>query len=335
VHRTRLRDAPYRRLPRGQRQIRALLTRTICFGYRRGMSGRELLLFAITPPRSTTPPERVDEISAATIERLATIEPDALVVYDIDDESDRTAEPRPFPFLPTLDPADYVETHFSTWTAPVVIYRAVAKYDPDDLRRWLQVQDTARTHTVLVGASNRHKSVPTTLRHAYEMRASVAPDLRVGGVMIPERHARTGVEHLRLLDKQSAGCSFFVSQIVFDTASAKNLVSDYHYECGARGVEPAPLVFTLSVCGSMKTLEFMKWLGVDVPRWVENDLQHAGDTLAASVDQSLASARELIAFCRRLSMPFGISIESVSIRRDEIDAAVTLAQRIKAELRNA
>jgi hypothetical protein len=297
------------------------------------MPARELLLFAITPPRSTTPPERVAQIAAATIDRLAPIGPDALIVYDIDDESDRTAAPRPFPFLPTLDPADYAGRHLSAWSGPVVIYRAVGKYEPGDLSRWLAAQDTTTTRTVFVGSSSRHKSVPTTLRQAYELRAAEAPDLRLGGVMIPERHTRAGDEHLRLLDKQSAGCSFFVSQIVFDTTAAKNLVSDYHYECAARAMAPAPLVFTFSVCGSMKTLEFMKWLGVDVPRWVRNDLHHAGDTLAASVEQSLLAARDLIAFCRRLSTPFGINIESVSIRRDEIDAAVTLAQRVKAELR--
>lgn len=292
-------------------------------------------MFAITPPRSTTSLERIEAISAATIERLTALGPDALIVYDIDDESDRADEPRPFPFLPTLDPGDYVETHLQNWTAPVVVYRAVGKYDRDDLRRWLETQDVATTRTVFVGASSRHKAVPTTLRQAYELRASAAPDLLLGGVMIPERHARAGDEHSRLLDKQSAGCSFFVSQIVFDVNAAKNLVSDYHYECATRGVEPARLVFTLSVCGSMKTLDFMKWLGIDVPRWVENDLQHARDTLTASVEHSLASARELIAFCRRLSMRFGISVESVSIRRDEIDAAFALAQGIKAELRSS
>jgi hypothetical protein len=31
-----------------------------------------------------------------------------LVLYDIDDESDRTPNERPFPFLPTMDPAEYL-----------------------------------------------------------------------------------------------------------------------------------------------------------------------------------------------------------------------------------
>jgi hypothetical protein len=28
-----------------------------------------------------------------------------------------------------------------------------------------------------------------------------------------------------------------------------------------------------------ETLDFLRWLGVDVPRWIENDLAHAADTL--------------------------------------------------------
>ena len=93
------------------------------------------------------------------------------------------------------------------------------------------------------------------------------------------------------------------------------------------------MVFTFSVCGSLKTLEFLRWLGVDVPRWIENELRHADDTLDASYDQALATALELIAFCRRVGVPFGLSVESVSIREVEIAASVRLAARLRAELR--
>ena len=115
--------------------------------------------------------------------------------------------------------------------------------------------------------------------------------------------------------------------------AAKDLVSDYRYECAAQNLEPVPIVFTFSVCGSMKTLEFLQWLGVDVPRWIANDLRHADDTLDASYDQAVATAIELIAFCRRVGVPFGLNVESVSIRRVEIEASVRLAARLTAELR--
>ena len=35
-----------------------------------------------------------------------------------------------------------------------------------------------------------------------------------------------------------AGCSYFVTQVVYDVNAAKNLVSDYAYECRDRGLDP-------------------------------------------------------------------------------------------------
>jgi 5,10-methylenetetrahydrofolate reductase len=155
----------------------------------------------------------------------------------------------------------------------------------------------------------------------------------MGGVAIPERHRRRDDEHLRLLAKQNSGCRFFVTQVVYDVNAAKNLVSDYHYACAARGTVAAPFVFTFTVCGSMRTLEFLRWLGVDVPRWIANDLDHATDTLEASYRLAVAAATDLITFCRDLGVWFGINVESVSIRRVEIEMAVRLAEHLGIKLR--
>jgi hypothetical protein len=85
----------------------------------------------------------------------------------------------------------------------------------------------------------------------------------------------------------------------------------------------------------MRTLDFLRWLGVDVPRWIENDLRHAADPLEASYQQALTTATELIAYCRTLDVPFGINVESVSIRRVEIEASVRLAEALRAQLRSS
>lgn len=270
-----------------------------------------------------------------TAKRLQALDLDGLVLYDIDDESDRNPEERPFPFLPTMDPAEYLTRHLDDWNIPVVVYRAVGKYVEPELRSWLDAQEPDRVLSVFVGTSSRDKPVATSLTRAQALRSQAKPDLLLGGVALPERHTRYGDEHLRLLAKQAAGCAFFVTQVVYDVNAVKNLVSDYRYECAARGQDPVPIVFTFSVCGSMKTLEFLKWLGVDVPRWIQNDLRHADDTLERSFEQALAMALELIAYCRRLGVPFGLNVESVSIRRIEIEASVNLAARLQAELRRS
>ncbi len=293
----------------------------------------EFLLFAVTPPRLTTTPEEAAAIARVTLERLRGLPIDGLVLYDIDEEGDRNPEERPFPFLPTMDPADYLARDLGELGVPAIVYRAVGKYGEDRFRSWLDAQDPSRALTVFVGPSSREKQVQTSLARAYELRAEIQPALPLGGVAIAERHARTGEEHLRLIAKQAAGCSFFITQIVYDVNAAKNLISDYHHECIAQGLAPAPLVLSFSVCGSLKTLEFLRWLGVAVPRWIENELRHADDTLDASYEQALATAVDLIAFCRRLGVPFGLSVESVSIRKVEIEASVRLAARLGAELR--
>jgi methylenetetrahydrofolate reductase-like protein len=297
--------------------------------------GGELLLFAVTPPRREVSAERAQQIADVTLERLRPLGLDGLVLYDIDDESDRTAAERPFPFLPTMDPADYLARHLAALDVPAVVYRAVGKYSEPGLRSWLSAQDPQRVASVFVGASSRDKPVATSLVRAQQLRTETRPELALGGVAIPERHTRGGDEHLRMLAKQAAGCSFFVTQVVYDVNAAKDLVSDYRFECAARGVAPAPIVFTFSVVGSTKTLEFLGWLGVDVPRWIQNDLRHAEDPLWASYEQALATARDLIAYCRRVGMPFGINVESVSIRRAEIEQSVRLAAQLGQELRRS
>lgn len=291
----------------------------------------EFLLFAVTPPRRSTSPQRIQEIADITGKRLDALQPDGLVLYDIDDESDRNPAERPFPFTPTMDPAEYLARHLGKLDLPVVVYRAVGKYDERDFRTWLAEQ-RGQALSVFVGAASRETPVATTLSQAQALRAELRPDLLLGGVAIPERHARTGAEHLRLLAKQQAGCSYFVTQVVYDANAAKDLVSDYRFECRARGVAPVPIVFTFSVCGSMKTLAFLKWLGVDVPRWIHNELQHADDTLQASFEHARATALELMTFCRRLEVPFGVNVESVSIRREEIEASVDLAAVLRTDL---
>ncbi|MEI7057583.1 methylenetetrahydrofolate reductase [Nocardioides sp. CCNWLW239] len=292
----------------------------------------EILLFAVTPPRVTTDPERVQQIAEVTLERIRPLDVDGLILYDIDDESDRNPEERPFPFVRTLDPAEFLERNLPDLDVPAVVYRATGKYEEAALRDWVKTQDPAKALSVFVGASSGEKRVATSLRRAQEIRRETNPDLLLGAVAIPERHTAKGDEHLRLIAKQEAGCSYFVTQVVYDVNAAKNLVSDYRYECETRGLAPVPIVFTFSVCGSMKTLEFLRWLGVDVPRWIENELRHATDTLDASLEQAEATALELMSFCRQLGVPFGINIESVSIRKVEIEASVRLAERLRGKL---
>ncbi|MEV0898402.1 5,10-methylenetetrahydrofolate reductase [Actinoplanes sp. NPDC049802] len=286
-----------------------------------------VLVFSLTPPRSHATQERISEIAEVTQKRLEALDVDGLILYDIDDESDRNPIERPFPYLPTLDPARYYSRHLTGWEKPVIIYRCVGKYPEDELRTWMSgVSD--QVLTVFVGASSGGKPVHTGLRRAQELRHQVRPDLPLGAVVIGERRD----EHRRMLAKQELGVGFFVTQVIYHLNDTKNLLSDYYLECRERGVDPRTVIFTLSLCGSLKTLEFVRWLGVDVPRWLENSIRHSPDPLAESYRQCMLIARDLMDFCEHLGLPYGFNVESVSIRKAEIEATTELAADVAALL---
>jgi hypothetical protein len=291
-----------------------------------------VLLYGLTPPRGTTTPEQADAVAEAALVRLRSVQVDGLILYDVDAEADRSSTPRPFPFMPMMDPAVFLDRHLGGWAGPVVVYRAVGKYTGDELGEWLSKADRDRVLTVLVGAASRRQVVRTSLPEAYRRRAGLSGPPRMGGVVIAERHADAGREHERMLRKQDAGCEFFVSQVCYDLDHTRNLLSDYAYGCRDRGLDPRPVVLTLAPCGSVKTLEFMSWLGIDVPGWLRTEITRSGDPLTVSYEQCVVNARILIAFCRRLGLPFGINVESLTNRKVEIDASIDLAREIRSQL---
>lgn len=292
----------------------------------------DFLLFGITPPKASTDASELSRIKDVTLRRLQAVGPDGVALYDIADEQDRNAQDRPFPFLPTLDPSEYRHEYLTAWDRPAVIYRAVGKYEETDLHDWMHRQDPDRVACVLVGASSSRNIGATSLERAYELRREANPDLLTGAVVIPERHTDRGDEHERMLRKQEAGVSFFVSQILYDANAAKNLVADYCDACESGGVAPRPIVFTHSVCGSVKTLDFLEWLGARVPTWVKRELTWADDTLEASAEQARAIAADMVRYGRRLGVPVGLNVESVSSRKTEIEASASLAHDLRVLL---
>ena len=243
-----------------------------------------LVLYGIVPPKASTEPDRLEAIAARHRERIAALPIDGLILYDLQDEKARNRQERPFPFIQTLDSFEYSRTHLGALDVPRIIYRAVGKYSAAELLAFQNAADPEKELTVFVGAASRTQEVALSIDAAYALRAKADHPPPLGGVVIPERHKAKGDEHLRVLSKMARGCEFFVSQGVYDVDASKDFLSDYYYEARRRGVEPAPILFTVTPCGSLRTLDFMKWLGISVPRWLENDLAHAHDVLSQSVD---------------------------------------------------
>jgi hypothetical protein len=300
----------------------------------RGLTG--IRLYGIAPPKLATDPERLREIAAQQVARLGLLAPDALVIYDIQDEPGQGGQTRPFPFLPTVEPELYAYDALAELTVPKIVYRCVGAQPREVFSGWIDTVRAAadRRLSVFVGAPRgRSRTAGLPLAEAYALARAAAPNLVLGGIAIAERHVTKQDEHQRMLAKQDAGCRFFITQSVYDAASTKSLLSDYALSLQAGGRSPAPVVLTFSPCGSVRTLEFMKWLGISFPRWLENELRHSADTLERSIDLCESVFTDVQDYAREKHLPIGINVESVSIRKAEVDASVELYRRLSSRLR--
>lgn len=286
------------------------------------------LTYGVTPPKLSFPEERRRQTAKAQSERISALPVDALVVYDLQDESSRTDAARPFPFLESVDPLEYAYDYLAEVRKPKIVYRSVSALSADSLGSFLRRLAKEGGAAVMVGAPSQSQAVNFGLAEAYRLRAEEMPRVPLGGVVIAERHETRGGEDERVLRKRERGCTFFISQAVYSVSASKNLLSDLYYRCEESGHVVPPFLVTLSPCGSKKTLEFMAWLGVSVPRWLQNELLHARDILEKSVDLTLAAFAELYEFSQEKGIALGCNVESVSLNKAEIDASVEMVHRV-------
>ncbi len=288
-----------------------------------------IVLYGITPPKRGTDQEKLAGIAERQIQRIQPLNIDGLIVYDIQDEGSRISDERPFPYIETLNGFDYCEEFLTSLDIPKIVYRSVGKYSAAQLENFLTA-DPSKYLSVFVGAPSQQERVSLTMPGAYDVKSRSGSPMMLGGVTIPERHKKKGDEHARLMFKHEQGCRFFVSQGVYDLDATKNMLSDYYYFAQEKGFETDPIIFTFTPCGSQKTLQFMKWLGISIPRWLENDLLHSSDILEKSVNICERNWLELKEFADEKGIPVGANIESVAVRKVEIEASVELVKRIKS-----
>ncbi|HEV8512774.1 MAG TPA: methylenetetrahydrofolate reductase [Cyclobacteriaceae bacterium] len=292
-----------------------------------------VLLYGITPPKAQTAAERVKVIAENTLNTLCPQDIDALVVYDVQDESARTQEERPFPFSSSLDPFEYASQYLQPLEVPKIIYRPAGKFTKDELAEWLQGLRVHGFHPIFVGLPTPDYVVKTSLKEAYELWRVHEEHSVIGAITIPERHAILKDEDVRILDKVDSGVSYFISQCIFNVEYTKQTLDALTNACSNKNKEIPTIIFTLTVCGSLKTLQFMEWLGIHIPDDVKAELEASTSPVTRSVEIAVAIAKDLIQYCQARSIPFGFNIESVAIRKEEIDASLGLLNTVRELLR--
>ena len=244
------------------------------------------------------------------------------------------------------------------------MYKAVTSMESTEhFGIWLQKlmhQDCHSAINIVGAPSSKAATKPTgpSTKEASLLAVQMAKrgaQLRFGAVCIAERHAQKGVEHVIMGKKMAWGAEWFVTQGIYDPEPMIRVLHDYAKLCREQGVVPKKVILTFTPCGRRKTLEFIEWLGMQVPQYVEDALfppesdaqpapaatsaaapapkrKKAKTAVQVSCDLLCENLRRILSETAGCGVPLGINVESVSGFKDEIDATHDLFRSLQAIL---
>ena len=135
-------------------------------------------------------------------------------------------------------------------------------------------------------------------------------DIFCGGITIPSRE----IESKRLLQKGSNGIEFFTSQVLYDATKVKKMLKYYDQLCKENRVLPRRILLSFAPVSSKKNIDFLKWLGVEIPRETEDRLIKDNTKMS---EHSLKIASEILIDVLHnneklgISVPIGLNVEHI------------------------
>ncbi len=299
-----------------------------------------LVLYEVIPPHRSAPREEVADAATFLGHLLADHDVDAINIPEIRNES-RNGN-RLSGFLKKEDPRVFGKTLgdvFQGDTELVVNHSPV--YAPPEVEvDWWDAtfQDFQIPNIVVVGGESSDVDYPgPTVGEGAQLARKVGKrhgvDPCLGAITIPTRRRSDLDEPERMVKKISQGVEFFTSQVIYESHSTRDLLTDYRDACDDAGLQPAPVFLSFAPITGRKDAKFLEWLGVQIP---ESTREWILDPTSRPLDRSVRIAeyalREVLDHVDRhsLDVPVGINVEH--IMRYNFEASEVLLERLTSLL---
>lgn len=248
--------------------------------------GEPMTLFEMVPPAGG----KAGALEAALAEASkVAAQVDAINLPEIHDEA-RT-QPRTVKYVERIEPRTLGARIRQNLRTEVVVNRCVV-YDSDPIP-WFEstVSGLGLRHVVVVGGESSRKSYPGPgVIDAARRLTSAGIDVTLGGIAIPSRVREAD----RIRRKAEAGLSFFTTQVLFDANDIVWLIQRLN------GLD-ARIFLSFAPVSHPRDLEFLRWLGVDIPADLDRFLLQGGEAGPAAEVASGCFERSLD-LCRRILM---------------------------------
>ena len=198
------------------------------------------------------------------------------------------------------------------------IVNRVAVHTPyNDQLRW--IEETYRKYEIenliIVGGESSRKKYPgptvnETLSAITNILNQKHCNILCGGISIPSRIN----ESKNLINKSSNGSEFFTTQVIYESDNIIKMITNYQKRCDDLKTFPRRLLLSFAPVSSQRNIDFLRWLGVEIPDDTERYLNgRPGSMKERSLDVAIEVFNEILNHINKnnLRVPVGLNVEHI------------------------
>ena len=271
---------------------------------------RPVVVYEILPPRQKdgTLNSYAENISSL----LSQTHIDAINIPEVRDEVARGE--RPVKNQIRAEPRAFGKLLQDIVGIEAIVNRVVVHQDLEKEMEWFEETYTnfEIENLITVGGESRKIKYPgpSVNRALKEIKENSKLNILCGGISIPSREK----ESLNLIEKSTNGSEFFTTQVLYDSSKIIKMISHYQKRCDEQNTFPRRLLLSFAPVSSKKNIDFLKWLGVEIPSETESFLnENEKNMVERSMEISVGVLEETLSFLNenKIVVPIGLNVEHI------------------------
>ena len=274
---------------------------------------RPVVAYEILPPREKD--GTLNSYAETISSLLSQTHIDAINIPEVHDEIERGD--RPVTNQKRGEPREFGMLLQNIVGIEAIINRVVVHESYDEQVRWIEETNTTYEieNMIIVGGESSKVDYPgPTVNEMLQIIArrsnSNDGDIFCGGIAIPSRKD----ESKNLIRKSEHGSEFFTTQVLYDAENINKMINNYQSRCNELDTFPRRILLSFAPVSSQKNIEFLKWLGVEIPNDTERYLKgRPGSMTERSLDVAIEVLNEILDFItvNNLKVPVGLNVEHI------------------------
>mgnify|MGYP001268017479 FL=1 len=271
---------------------------------------RPVVVYEILPPRQKdgTLNSYAENISSL----LSQTHIDAINIPEVRDEVARGE--RPVKNQIRAEPREFGKLLQDIVGIEAIVNRVVVHQELEKEMEWFEETYTnfEIENLITVGGESRKIKYPgpSVNRALKAIKDNSKLDILCGGISIPSREK----ESLNLIEKSTNGSEFFTTQVLYDSSKIIKMISHYQKRCDEQNTFPRRLLLSFAPVSSKKNIDFLKWLGVEIPSETESFLnENEKNMVERSMEISVGVLEETLSFLNenKIVVPIGLNVEHI------------------------